>query len=297
MLKRFFRTILPSKLWSFLVQAKYSIRVTCAPPDYGPLRALPLPLWKRRYREVPAPKGFSDESEAREALLRVADHTLMSYERAVTLHQQVKYLEQRGVEGDFVECGVARGGAVGLMALANLRYGQERRDFHLFDSFRGLPEPTVEDGAEVKRRAEALVGRSLGSDANLEPVGWEVTSRRDSAQLLAEIGYPDEHLHYHVGWFQETLPKAQTIERIALLRLDGDWYESTKVCLEALYPRVVVGGFIVVDDYGHYEGCRKAVDEFQESLSPMEYLHHIDYTGRYFVKAHRTRDFGPHGDL
>ncbi len=289
-MKRFFRAMLPAKLWNYLIETKRSIRVACAPPDYGPLGKLPLSLWKQRYQNDPALKGYSDEPEAQEAALRVTDHTLISYERAVTLYQQVKYLEQRQVEGDFVECGVWKGGAVGLMALANLRYGRSRRDLHLFDSFRGLPEPTVEDGAEVKSRAESRSGRSIGSTAKLEPVEWDVASRGDSERLLVEIGYPDEHLHYHVGWFQETLPQAQGIERIALLRLDGDWYESTKICLEALYPRVVEGGFVIIDDYGHYEGCRKAVDEFLGSLSVHPYLHYIDYTGRYIVK--RARDDG-----
>jgi hypothetical protein len=92
-------------------------------------------------------------------------------------------------------------------------------------------------------------------------------------------------IHYHVGWFQDTLPHdAQALGAIALLRLDADWYESTAVCLKYLYPKVAKHGVVIIDDYGHFEGCRRAVDEFLASQRAPILLNHIDYTGRYFVK-------------
>ena len=92
-------------------------------------------------------------------------------------------------------------------------------------------------------------------------------------------------MHTHQGWFQDTVPRdAAAVGPIALLRLDGDWYDSTKVCLEGLYPSVVKYGSIVVDDYGHFEGCRKAVDEFVADLGYPVMLHHVDYSGRYWIK-------------
>ena len=109
----------------------------------------------------------------------------------------------------------------------------------------------------------------------------------DNRELLfQEIRYPEKKVHFHQGWFEETLPKdAPGIGKIALLRLDGDWYSSTKVCLDHLYSHVSKFGVVVIDDYGHWEGCRKAVDEFLAKLGSPVMLHHVDYTGRYWIKT------------
>jgi hypothetical protein len=251
------------------------------PEGFGPLKTIPIDFY---LRENPS-KGYDHEPDASFDLAKVAANTMLSYERAITLHQQVRHLEVAGIAGSLVECGVWKGGAAGMMALANLRYGETRREVHLFDSFQGLPEPSLMDGPEVLARAERLSGRKLDGSAGLVPVGWDEASREDSAALFRKIGYPVEYVHYHEGWFQETLKRGGDLGPIALLRLDGDWYESTKVCLEALYPQVVRGGFAVIDDYGHWQGCRKAVDEYFQKNGLAAYLHHIDYTGRYIVKS------------
>jgi hypothetical protein len=109
-------------------------------------------------------------------------------------------------------------------------------------------------------------------------------SHRES--LLHRVGFPSDRVRIHPGWFQDTLPKAQSeLGPIALLRLDGDFYESTRVALESLYQLVVPGGVVVIDDYGHFPGCREATNEFLAANDPMVYLHHVDYTGRYVIKA------------
>lgn len=251
-------------------------RERLAPAGWGNVEALPL---ENRF-----PKGYDGEAEAARAVVRVEGHTLLSYERAVTLYQQARYLEETRVGGAFVECGVYKGGAVGILAIANLEHGARRRELHLFDSFQGLPEPSRRDGARNLAKAEATSGRSLDGAGALVPVEWDRAAREDCERLFTKLGYPSEHLHYHEGWFQQTLAMGSSIGDIALLRLDGDWYESTKVCLEALYPYVVPGGFVVIDDYGHHEGCRAAVDEYLAGQGIQAYLHHIDYTGRYLVK-------------
>jgi hypothetical protein len=100
------------------------------------------------------------------------------------------------------------------------------------------------------------------------------------------IGYDPTYLHYHQGWFQETLPReAHKTGEIAILRLDGDWYASTSICLDYLYHQVVSGGFVIIDDYGCYEGCKKAVDEFMELQGIQLYLNRIDNEGRYWIKS------------
>jgi O-methyltransferase len=152
---------------------------------------------------------------------------------------------------------------------------------HLFDSFLGLPEPRAEvDGALAVREAD---GRSTGA---LKPVGIGAVPLDEAQQLLEkEVKYPAHLIKFHVGWFQQTLPcDADEIEQIALLRIDGDWYDSTKVCLDYLYSKVCRNGVIVIDDYGHYDGCRRAVTEFLTKLKEPIMLHHIDYSGRYWIK-------------
>jgi O-methyltransferase len=216
----------------------------------------------------------SDPDEAFPELLDVVrDRTMVTREGLASLYEQVRICEQRGISGSFVECGVWKGGSVGMMALANLRFGGERRHLHLFDSFEGLPEPDAAvDGAKALREIEASAHGS-GTQGRLIPLKG-VYDRRggpgtvdDNRTLLEQtVGYDPAFVHFHKGWFQETLPAdAESVGPIAILRIDADWYASTKVCLEFLFPRVMSGGFVIVDDYGTYEGCRKAVDEFLEA--------------------------------
>lgn len=243
---------------------------------WRPSRATPL-----HDGYLAATYGYDEEPEIKDAVRQVRRHTMTSFERLATLWQQVRYLDRHTVRGALVECGTWRGGAVGMMALAHIRSGgQPTRHLHLFDSFEGMPEPTAADGPRASRYSR---GRTSGA---LEGIGACEAPLEDNRALLEDrIGYPSGLLAYHVGWFQDTVPaSAAAIGPIALLRLDGDWYESTAVCLTHLYPLVVAGGVVVVDDYGHWEGCRKAVDEFLADHDEPILLSHIDYTGRYWIK-------------
>ena len=226
--------------------------------------------------------GYDEELEARAAALKVRSHTMSSYERLVSLWQQVRYVDSARVPGALVECGVWRGGSAGMMALAHLQSQPTHpRALHLFDSFEGLPQP------------DRTVDGPLATDysdhqdsGDLSAIGQCVGPLDENKDLLERrIQYPAEHLRYHVGWFEETVVRdAPDLGAIAVLRLDGDWYSSTKVCLENLYPLVSAGGVVVIDDYGHWEGCRKAVDEYLQNNDILPLLGHIDYTARYFVK-------------
>ena len=224
--------------------------------------------------------GYDDEEGIKRAVSRVRPNTMVSFDRLATLWLQVLYLDRNRIPGDLVECGVWRGGAAAMMALAHLGSGSKTfRQLQLFDSWKGLPEPDGElDGTFA---VEYSGGAHNGK---LKPVGKCVASLDEARYLLeTQVGYPSDLVHYHVGWFQETLPRTE-LGAISLLRLDGDWYESTKLCLEYLYPRVVKGGIVVLDDYGYWSGCRKATDEFLQIQSDPIMLHHIDDTGRYFLK-------------
>lgn len=227
-------------------------------------------------------KGYDLEDAACEAVSQVIGATQLSYERLVTLYQQVVYLERNQLSGALVECGVWRGGAAAMMALANLAESSERRMLHLFDSFQGMPEPDLaHDGEEALRWA----GRR--GDGSLVGTGVNVAHPEDVKSLIIDrIGYPASSVVIHPGWFQNTLPLARSqVGPIALLRVDGDWYESTLVVLEYLFDLVIPRGIVVLDDYGAFEGCRRATDEFLARRAPHAYLHHIDYTGRYFIKS------------
>ncbi len=236
-------------------------------------------------------ENFDLAREADGGIRVVRSHTMLSYPRLVTLYQQVAFCETHNVAGSYVECGTWKGGAIGLMALANLKHGSARRHLHLYDSFEGIPEPDKSvDGPLAERQALSVGGEVKGRLIPLkgfyEKYADGIGDLETNKYLLETvIGYPLPFLHYHKGWFQETLPKtAREIGEIAILRLDGDWYASTKVCLEYLYSQVVSGGFVIIDDYGAYEGCRKAVDEFMAKEGIRAYLNHIDYAGRYWIK-------------
>src|ERR1051325_1289209 len=227
--------------------------------------------------------GYDLEQEAYENILKIHTHTMLSYERLVTLYQQAVFCEQNGIAGSFVECGTWKGGAVGLMALANLNHGSRRRHIHLFDSFEGIPEPDqAVDGKVAVDEAIKVGGRA---DGKLVALPWLVGSLETNKELLEQtVGYDPAYLHYHQGWFQDTVPRdAAGTGAIAVLRLDGDWYASTKVCLEHLYDRGTSGGFLIIDDYGCLEGCGKATDEFLKARDIRVFINHIDRTGRYLI--------------
>jgi hypothetical protein len=210
----------------------------------------------------------------------VRPHTMCSIQRLDNMYRLARAVENRGIAGSVVECGVWRGGCAGVAAAALRRTGSRRR-IHLFDSFQGLPEPGKLDGALAARYSD---GKSEG---RLVATGKCVATVADVEDLFfGRLAIDRESVSFHVGWFQESVPRDhEAVGPISLLRLDGDWYDSTKVCLKYLYPHVVRGGFVILDDYGQWEGCRRAFEEYRESekLAPVE-LERIDYTGVYFAK-------------
>jgi O-methyltransferase len=238
--------------------------------------------------------GYELEDLAVESILLIKNNTMLSKRRLVTLYQQVEYCEKNSIAGAFVECGVWKGGAMGLMALANLRFGNKPRHLHLFDAFQDICEPdSAIDGERAVREVKEFTKGVGGDEGRLQPLTGFYDSLGgagtldDSRELLEKkINYPAEMINYHVGWFQDTLPNVlDGIKQIAILRLDGDWYASTKVCLEYLFDKVVIGGVVIIDDYGAYEGCKKAVDEYIKSNNIKTYLGSVDNECRFFIKV------------
>lgn len=226
-------------------------------------------------------------SEADRAIVeRAWPHTMTGVERIAALVDTVRYCVRRDVPGDFAECGVWMGGSVLAMILALQELGVNDRDIHLFDTFEGMTRPGEHDTSRYE--APALDSWS-DEEGRHEGVWWAgyVAPGTATEQAVREVvlstGYPPERLHFVRGPVEETLP-ASAPERLALLRLDTDWYESTRHELEHLYPRLSDGGVLIVDDYGHWEGCRRAVDEYFASQAAPPLLSRVDYTARIAVK-------------
>lgn len=224
------------------------------------------------------PPDFSSEEVA--LCEAVRPYTMTSPERIVAVAEATRYVVANRIPGDIVECGVWRGGSMMAAALTLERLGQTDRDLYLFDTFAGMPEPGPEDVASPydgysphKRwRRQVRLGRQ-----------WAGVPPEDVRERLESTGYPPERMHLAAGMVEDTLP-AEAPDRIALLRLDTDWYGSTKHELEQLYPRLAEGGVLIVDDYGHYEGARRAVDEFFATVSEPVLLNRIDFSGRLVIK-------------
>lgn len=164
-----------------------------------------------------------------------------------------------------------------MMAVAQtlLGNGDHDRDLYLFDTFEGMSSPTTIDRDLGGHSAMDLL-RSSSRDDEI----WCYASDADVSRNLKSTGYPNEHLHFIKGPVEDTIPN-QAPDEIALLRLDTDWYESTKHELKHLYPRLQPGGVLIIDDYGHWQGARQAVDEY---FNGKVLLQRIDYSGRLIVK-------------
>jgi O-methyltransferase len=246
------------------VQARTGLRVVRAPSAHEPERSHP---------DIADPSFYA-------LCRRCAPYTMTSVERMFALYQAVGHVHRAGVEGDVVECGVWRGGSSMLAALRLLELDDAERTLWLFDTFDGMPEPGAHDvdptGASMA--AEWSRHRDRPDDAVFAYAGLDEVRR-----AMASTGYPESRLQFVRGQVEQTIP-ASAPERIAVLRLDTDWYESTRHELEHLYPRLVAGGVLIIDDYGHWQGARRAVDEWLATTGAPLLLSRIDETGRIAVK-------------
>lgn len=218
---------------------------------------------------------FCDEDK--EIIRKVSPWTMTSPEQVCALIHGVRHVSYHQVPGAIVECGVWKGGSMAAAAWTLIRAKDLERDLYLFDTFQGMCEPTRQDRDRTGKLASVIL-REIPSvrcaDAPLESV----------KKVLYGTGYPRERIHFVQGKVEATVP-AQAPYSISLLRLDTDWYESTRHELIHLFPRLSPHGVIIIDDYGHWSGCRQACDEyFHQNHIPI-LLNRIDYTGRVAMKA------------
>jgi O-methyltransferase len=218
-----------------------------------PRPPVPAPKPKKRpRRRIP---GYVDD-QAREVLRAVRPRTMTSVEKLYALVVAVRHVADHEIPGAMVECGVWRGGSMQAVAFTLLQRRVRDRDLHLFDTFEGMPPPAPED-----RRYDGAPAETLLAERPRTGHLWAIASLEDVQEGMAETGYPAERMHFHRGLVEDTIPAAAP-EAIALLRLDTDWHASTRHELDHLWDRVPSGGIVLFDDYGYWEGARRAVDEF-----------------------------------
>ena len=207
---------------------------------------------------------------------QVMPYTMTSKEAVFALYTSVNYVLHQGIPGDIVECGVWRGGSSLLAALIMKARNIRDRKLYLYDTFQGMPTPTEFDVDKLGNTGFEMMEK-YGDD-----IGW-CYALLDDVKAAFSVHNFEFEIHFIEGDVIETLPKIKP-ETISVLRLDTDWYESTAVEFEQLYPRLSTGGVLIVDDYGCWAGSRKATDDyFNQVPGPM--LTRIDKEVRLGIKV------------
>lgn len=237
----------------------------------GALKSALLNTLKARGLQVVRPKEFDPEVRKSGKDWPLYGQTMVSQERLDNLQFCVEDVLQRGIPGDLIETGVWRGGASILMRAVLKAYGVTDRTVWVADSFAGLPPPDTErypqDAGDIHHTFDQLI-----------------VSQEDVAHNFALYGLLDDQVKFLKGWFRDTLPTAP-IEKLAVMRLDGDMYESTMDALVSLYPKLSVGGYVIIDDYGHLPNCKRAVEDFRASNSITDTISTVDWTGAYWQRS------------
>jgi O-methyltransferase len=251
--------------------ARYAVR---------PLRAIQRQL--NHLLPPPFPPGAFPIEATTQELRRIEaclPYTMTTPPRQWSMLSAVTYIVRARVPGAIVECGVWRGGMMMLAALTLLAEGDTQRELILFDTFAGMTEPADIDRYEDLPAKEVWKQRT-GSDDISE---WCRASLGDVQRNMATTAYPETRIRYVEGRVETTLKeRANLPDSIALLRLDTDWYESSRLELEVLYPRLSPNGVLLIDDYGHWEGVRRATDEYFANRPAL--LTAVDYASRVVVK-------------
>lgn len=213
---------------------------------------------------------------------RCADYTMTSWQRLYNLHAVVRHIVNSNVPGDFVECGVWRGGSMMMVALTLLALGKTDRRLVLFDTFEGLPKP--DETLDVDVWGNRGIDGWRPHRKTDESSDWAYASLEEVRANMKSTGYPMDKVVFVKGMVEDTIP-AQSPDTIAMLRLDTDWYSSTKHEMDHLYPRLSRNGVLILDDYGHFKGARQAVDEYFKALQAPPMLTRVDYAGRVAIKT------------
>jgi len=232
------------------------------------------------------PEWYFNDSMFSRIWEQASAYTMTSPERGYALYNAVKYIIQSDIPGNFVESGVWKGGSAMIMALTLVELNCTSRQIWLFDTFEGMPPPQEHDiDLSGKTAHEQLDAQSDNADESLV---WAIAGLKEVKRNLGSTHYPMQNIHFVQGDVARTAPNTKT-GPVALLRLDTDWYASTRAELDNFWHRLIKNGVLIIDDYGHWQGAQKAVDEFFNSSVPNSpapvLLQPIDYTGRICVRT------------
>ena len=208
-------------------------------------------------------------------------YTMTSLERLYSLYKAVNYTIQNNIEGDFVECGVWKGGSALLIGKILALNSINDRKIYLYDTYEGMSEPTENDKDYAGKTATQLLNEN---SIEIQDSVWCYSSFDEVKKTIALSGLADKNIVMIKGKVEDTITTNLPMHKISLLRLDTDWYESTKHELHFLYPILSKNGVLIIDDYGHWHGCRKAVDEYISEQKLSILLNRIDNTGRLAIK-------------
>jgi O-methyltransferase len=211
---------------------------------------------------------------------KVSEYTMTSPERIYSLIEAISYIEKNKISGDIVECGVWKGGSMIAVTEALKSCNSFSRELYLYDTFEGMSEPTEFDKTYFGKDAASLLNENENKEIN--PV-WAYSTLETVQARMNTTGYPENKIKYIKGKVEDTIP-ATIPSKIAVLRLDTDWYESTRHELIHLFPLLTMGGVLILDDYGYWQGARRAADEYFKENKIQILLNRIDETGRIAVK-------------
>jgi len=245
---------------------------------FKPIKAFKV-LFGLEAKQAPYPLDF--EPFHIQIIEKVRPYTMTSNERLFGLIEAVKYVIQHNIPGDFVECGVWKGGSMMAIAETLLKLGINNRQLYLYDTFSGMTAPTEEDKDSLNRNAADQLEND--ADNKSESVVWAYSTLDEVKKNFANIAYPSENIHFIKGDILQTIPN-YIPNQIALLRLDTDWYASTRHEMIHLYPLLNKNGVLIIDDYGFWKGSRQAVDEYITEQNIQILLNRMDDTGRIAIK-------------
>lgn len=231
-----------------------------------------------RYQEgIKISTDFDEQFQ--QTIRMVQPYTMQSPERLNGLCEAIRYIINNDIEGDIVECGVWRGGGMLAASHTLMQLKNTSKDIYLYDTFDGMPPPDEHDFDHSGVSAKDLLEQS---DKNDSTSVWCFADLKDVKNTMSLTDYPKSQIHYIEGKVEDTIPNTVP-EKISLLRLDTDWYQSTRHELIHLFPKISQGGILIIDDYGHWEGAKAAVDEYLQENNLQIFLNRLDYTGRIAV--------------
>lgn len=236
------------------------------------------------YMIVPASEASSESimnEEIGDIFEKCKKFTMTPKERIYALHKAVEYIVRSKIPGDFVECGVWKGGSSMVIAYTLLKMNEASRKIYLYDTFKGMAKPSKED--YLISRKDFFAETEWRKERKEDHVEWAFSPISEVKNNILSTGYPEDKLVFIEGKVEDTIPKTIP-SKIALLRLDTDWYESTKHELTYLFPMLTQRGVLLIDDYGHWAGSKRAADDYFFVNKIPILLNRVDYSARIGIK-------------